>query len=63
MEKDFLTISETELQQFEKKMKNAGIIRENEKLDKVHLVLLYKLFQAEKRISSLEKHIMTPLIH
>lgn len=63
MEKEFMTIPETELQQFENEMRNASILDKTAKVDKINLVLLYKLFQAERRIVRLEKHITTPLIH
>jgi hypothetical protein len=49
MEKDFLTISETELQHFAKTMKNAAITRADEKLDKVHLVIIIQIIRGGKR--------------
>lgn len=59
----FINVSEKELLQFEKRVKVALGFSENENLDKIHLLLLYKLFQTEKRVNPLEKYLMTPLIH
>lgn len=59
----FINIREKELLQFEKQLKIDFGFSQDENLDKIHLLLLFKLFQTEKRVNRLEKHLMTPLIH
>lgn len=62
MENTELRVSQKELDKLEIEIKNADIMQQDEKPDKVLLVLLYKLLQTEQKITKLEKYIMTPLI-
>lgn len=62
-ENPFDKLAETDLQPFGIKIKNELAIMEKETPDRIHLLLLCKLFQIEKNLSDLQKHVMTPLTH
>ncbi len=61
MKNEISFISEPELKQFETSLKNTREFKDTE-VDKATLVILYKLYEIERRVAKVEKHLFASII-